>query len=151
MAKKGIYCLILKTCGAVCSVGALGEVTFPAGWYIYVGSALGPGGLSRVDRHIRVHRGEGGHRHRWHIDRLLTDRRFALTAAVLGETAGQLECTLARHLGGDGIQGFGCSDCRCTTHLLYRDEEPRAECCRALSTCGCTPVVVSVIPDSDAH
>lgn len=45
MAEKGIYCLILKTGGAVLDVGALGgEVTFPAGYYVYVGSALGPGG-----------------------------------------------------------------------------------------------------------
>ncbi len=144
MAEKGIYCLILKTNGATLPVGALGEVAFPAGWYIYVGSALGPGGLARVQRHIRVHQREKDHRPRWHIDRLLTDSRFVFTTAVCGETTERLECTLAHLLGGQGIRGFGCSDCRCTTHLLYRNEEPQAECCRALSACGCKPVTVPV-------
>jgi len=149
MAEKGIYCLILKTGGAVLPVGALGEMQFPAGWYIYVGSALGPGGLARVNRHIRVYREACDHRPRWHIDRLLTDSRFVLTAAVCGETTARLECTLARSLGGDGVRGFGCSDCRCTTHLLYRDDDPQAECCRALTACGCRPIVAPVNPDTD--
>lgn len=146
MAEKGIYCLILKTSGAVLSVGARGEVTFPPGWYIYVGSALGPGGLARVDRHIRVYEGKGDHRPRWHIDHLLTDSRFVLTAAVCGKTTERLECTLARCLGDGGIRGFGCSDCRCTTHLLYRDTDPQQECCRALNACGCRSIVVTPVP-----
>ena len=146
MAEKGIYCLILKTSGAVLSVGALGEVEFPAGWYIYVGSALGPGGLVRVDRHIRVYQEKGDHRPRWHIDHLLTDSRFVLASVICGKTTDRLECSLARHLGEDGIQGFGCSDCRCATHLLYRDSNPRQECCHALDACGCKPTVVTIIP-----
>jgi len=149
MAEKGIYGLILKTNGAVLSVGALGEVTFPAGWYIYVGSALGSGGLARVDRHIRVYRGTGEHRPRWHIDRLLTDKRFVLTAAVCGKTTNPLECTFARRLGGKGMRGFGCSDCRCISHLLYRDDNPQKECCHALDSCGCILVVVPVTTDFD--
>lgn len=35
-------------------VGALGARRFPAGGYAYTGSALGPGGFSRIDRHRRV-------------------------------------------------------------------------------------------------
>jgi Uri superfamily endonuclease len=144
MTEKGIYCLILKTGGAALPVGALGEITFPAGWYIYVGSALGTEGLARVQRHIRVHQRQADHRPRWHIDRLLTDSRFLLTTAVCGETTDRLECTLAHLLGEQGVRGFGCSDCRCITHLLHRDEEPQAECCRALNDCGCKPVVIPV-------
>ncbi len=149
MAKKGIYCLILKTHGAMLSVGALGEREFPAGWYIYIGSALGPGGLARVSRHIRVYRRNKDHRPRWHIDRLLTDSRFVLVAAVCGNTTSQLECILARSLGENGIQGFGCSDCRCTTHLFYRDNDPQNECCHALDACGCMPMVIPVKTDLD--
>lgn len=144
MAEKGIYCLILNTSGATLAVGALGEMTFPVGWYIYVGSALGPGGLARVHRHIRVYQGENDHRPRWHIDRLLTDKRFMLTTAVCGETNDRLECTLAQSLGGQNVRRFGCSDCRCTSHLLFRNEEPQAECCQALSACGCRPVTIPV-------
>ena len=36
---------------ATVEVGALGERAFDAGTYAYVGSAFGPGGFSRVDRH----------------------------------------------------------------------------------------------------
>ncbi|MDE4908469.1 DUF123 domain-containing protein [Methanogenium marinum] len=127
-------------------IGALGETTFPAGWYIYVGSALGPGGLARADRHIRVFHAGGEHPPRWHIDHLLSDNRFILTAAVCGETEDRLECTLAHYLGGDEIGGFGCSDCRCTSHLFYRNNNPQQECCKALNACGCKPVMISVTP-----
>ncbi|KAF1078538.1 DUF123 domain-containing protein [Methanogenium sp. MK-MG] len=155
MAEKGIYCLILKTEGAVLCVGALGELQFPAGYYIYVGSALGPGGLARVTRHIRVYQGTGDYRPRWHIDRLLTDSRFVVTAAVCGETIDRLECTLARRFRENGVRGFGCSDCRCSdcrcsSHLFYRDNDPQQECCDALTTCGCRPAVVPVALNSDA-
>ncbi|GAB7016344.1 GIY-YIG nuclease family protein [Methanogenium cariaci] len=151
MAEKGIYCLILKTGGAVLDVGALGEVTFPAGYYVYVGSALGPGGLARVQRHIRVYRKTTEHRPRWHIDRLLIDRRFVFTAAVCGETTERQECMLANRIGGDTIRGFGCSDCRCSSHLFCRDSDPQQECGDALTACGCRPQVTVVTPDPDRN
>lgn len=141
-----MYCLVLQTDGAVIRVGARGEVVFPAGWYCYVGSALGPGGLARVARHIRCYHGEGGHRPRWHIDYLLTNSRFVLERVVTGETTDRLECTLARRLGGDGVPGFGCSDCRCATHLFYRTADPLEECCQTFRECGCRPVVTPVTP-----
>ena len=146
MAEKGIYCLILKTKGAVLPVGALGMVTFSAGWYIYVGSALGPGGLARATRHISLFHGKGSSRPRWHIDYLLMDKRFVLERVVSGETTDLLECSLAHLLGNEGVKGFGCSDCRCTTHLMYRDNDPQEECCHALAACGCRPVVTLVTP-----
>ncbi|WAI00115.1 GIY-YIG nuclease family protein [Methanogenium organophilum] len=144
MVEKGIYCLILYTEGAIASVGALGEVVFPAGWYIYVGSALGPGGLARVARHIRLFHGDSTSPPRWHIDYLLTDNQFVLERVISAETTERLECTLAQRLGYDGVKGFGCSDCRCTTHLLYRKENPQGECRRALTDCGCIPVEIHV-------
>ena len=149
MAEPGIYCLVLHTAGAVVRVGARGDVAFPAGWYVYVGSALGPGGLARVARHIRCYHGDGTHRPRWHIDYLLTDRRFVLEYSISAETTDQLECTLAHTLGGDGVPGFGCSDCRCATHLFFREADPCDECCRALRDCGCRPVVTVVPPRPD--
>ena len=43
---KGIYALVLHLeHREEITVGKLGTVTFPAGYYLYVGSALGPGGL----------------------------------------------------------------------------------------------------------
>ena len=52
---KGVYCLVLNTSGTRLRVGARGDLAFPCGWYVYVGSALGTGGLSRVVRHIQIH------------------------------------------------------------------------------------------------
>ena len=41
---KGIYCLVFENPACAIGIGALGPVPFPAGWHIYVGSALGSGG-----------------------------------------------------------------------------------------------------------
>ncbi len=51
----GTYVLHLKVhWETVIDVGALGELTFPAGIYLYCGSALGPGGLAaRIAHHSR--------------------------------------------------------------------------------------------------
>src|SRR3990172_11736037 len=47
-------------------IGRLGETRFPAGEYVYIGSAFGPGGLrARLGRHVR---GDG--QPHWHIDAL---------------------------------------------------------------------------------
>ena len=49
------------------TIGKLGTFEFPAGWYAYTGSALGPGGLAaRLAYH---HRREKSFQ--WHIDYLL--------------------------------------------------------------------------------
>ena len=65
---KGTYALVLHLeCTEEITVGKLGMFTFPAGYYLYVGSALGPGGLeARLARHRRR-----GKKLRWHIDYLL--------------------------------------------------------------------------------
>ena len=53
--ERGSYALHLRLARSrVLQIGRLGRFTFPAGEYIYVGSALGAGGLrSRVGRHLR--------------------------------------------------------------------------------------------------
>ena len=54
-ASPGAYAIVLNLPYQVSlRVGRLGEAVFPAGSYIYCGSALGPGGLrSRLGRHLR--------------------------------------------------------------------------------------------------
>ena len=48
------------------TVGRLGRFSFPSGDYIYLGSALGPGGLrARLGRHL-----QGSGKPHWHIDHL---------------------------------------------------------------------------------
>jgi sugar fermentation stimulation protein A len=95
-------------------VGSLGEVRFPRGTYIYAGSAL-TSLEARVARHFR--RGKKVH---WHIDRL-TARATPLEALLL-RSQEDLECLLNEMVSRlDGARplapGFGCSDCRCATHL----------------------------------
>jgi endonuclease-3 len=100
------------------SVGALGDREIPAGGYAYTGSALGSGGFSRVDRHRRVAAGDHDVRH-WHVDYLLSHAATSLVAVV--QTPGRdLECAVARRLGGGPVSGFGASDCDCDAHLSRR-------------------------------
>ncbi len=122
--ERGTYSLLVEVPDATsASVGAVGTVTFEAGWYAYTGSALGPGGFARVDRHRELARGDRAARH-WHIDYLLgmADSRVdtvVQTAALDGE------CEVAQATGGDPIPAFGATDCDCTSHLTYssrRDE-----------------------------
>lgn len=102
-------------------VGRLGEIEFPSGWYLYVGSAMGPGGLqARLARH-REHIGRAKRAH-WHVDHLR--ERAAWGGAWALASHQRLECDWAAQLqrlpGAEIVApGFGASDCRCSTHLVH--------------------------------
>ncbi|HOS82370.1 MAG TPA: GIY-YIG nuclease family protein [Methanolinea sp.] len=123
---KGTYCLVLSSESCRVHVGALGELAFPGGYYVYVGSALGPGGLSRVTRHIRLSKRPGS-RPRWHIDYLLCSPSFSLETVYCFPTGERAECRLASLLSGIPIPRFGCSDCRCHSHLFFYSTHPAAQ------------------------
>lgn len=104
-------------------IGRLGEFSFPAGEYLYIGSALGPGGLkARLGRHLK-----GGERRHWHIDWLrdITTLRGCFYAA----TGEHHECNWSQfliHQPGARVlvPGFGASDCSkepipCPAHLVW--------------------------------
>jgi len=102
-------------------IGQLGELDFPAGWYLYVGSARGSGGLlARLARHRR--RLGPDKRARWHIDYV---REQATWGGAWGcITDERLECDWAaalRRLAGAQVvaPGFGASDCHCLAHLVH--------------------------------
>ncbi len=136
--KKGIYALILYLHEPKdIRIGALGHISFEKGWYIYAGSALGSGGLSRVSRHIRFYR-ERYRKAKWHIDYLM--EVAILQKTICGETEERLECVLAQAIGGASILRFGCSDCDCPSHLFYREEEPCAEILSVFESMGLTPI-----------
>ncbi|MDG5819214.1 GIY-YIG nuclease family protein [Natronococcus sp. A-GB7] len=97
-------------------VGALGECEFAAETYAYVGSAFGPGGFARLDRHRELARGERDVRH-WHVDYLLGSEAASLEATVRFPDADR-ECDLAASLPGKAVPDFGSSDCDCGSHLL---------------------------------
>lgn len=124
--KKGIYCLLFRNRECAISVGSLNRLAFQRGWHIYVGSAQGPGGLSRVNRHIRL-AALGDRRPHWHVDHLLIHPDFRLAYSICAPCAGDFECQLADAIGTGAVPGFGCSDCRCESHLFYRPRLPIRE------------------------
>jgi len=96
-----------------CAVGRLGELDFPAGRYVYSGSAK-RGLEARIARHLRRQK-----RLRWHIDYLL-DAPGVRVIGVVRSRRG--ECALNRATRGRVLAaGFGASDCRagCGAHLKY--------------------------------
>ena len=142
---KGIYCLVFKNPACKVTVGALGPVPFAAGWHIYVGSALGSGGLKRLERHIALSQNRD-RRPKWHIDWLLKSPYLSLRSAIFALTEERLECRLAEALGGKGVPGFGCSDCTCTSHLFYRRSNPVKEtkaAFRSLGLATCTKTLMN--------
>ena len=64
-AAPGSYLLILHVAHpAAIVVGRFGKVAVASGWYLYTGSALGPGGLrGRLRHHLQP-----APRPHWHID-----------------------------------------------------------------------------------
>jgi Uri superfamily endonuclease len=121
---KGTYVLILHLeRSEEITVGKLGVFSFPAGYYLYVGSALGPGGLrARLARHRRHDK-----KLRWHIDYLLEHAQLVEVWSVA--STDKLECLWAQaawELPGAEIPvpGFGSSDCRCPSHLIYLARKP---------------------------
>ncbi|WP_224337128.1 GIY-YIG nuclease family protein [Haloprofundus halobius] len=112
----GTYTLVVELATDTrLTVGALGAVDVLAGGYAYTGSALGPGGFARVDRHREVAAGERVVHH-WHVDYLLGHPAASIRDVVT--TPGEdVECAVSTALGDGPIPGFGSSDCRCLSHL----------------------------------
>lgn len=100
-------------------VGALGRYTFPAGWYVYTGSARN-GLAQRVGRHLRDTK-----RKHWHIDYLLAVADQVEAFVLPGNKL--TECELHARLRGGRVlaPGFGASDCRCEAHLVWFRKKPR--------------------------
>ena len=132
MIRKGTYVLFLRFDEPVeAEVGSLGHVILEAGDYCYVGSAMN--GLDqRVSRHLSHEK-----KKRWHIDNLTTV--CSDMCAYEHEGDGITECSLSEFLSSTGgtpaIDGFGCSDCGCQTHLFKVDGERTR---RALEGLGMT-------------
>lgn len=126
---KGTYVILAELGKPVkIRVGALGPLHFRKGFYAYVGSGMGSLG-KRMERHLSLKK-----KKHWHID------YFLEKAKVLGihyvESGERRECETARRMAGkfEGIRNFGCSDCRCASHLFYsgKGEELEREVVRNL-------------------
>ena len=86
---------------------------YPAGWYLYTGSAMN-GVRVRLERYLNPER-----RRHWHVDYLLDHGDAVAAWVALGRAP--LECRLAAALAAEleRVSRFGSSDCRCPGHLLY--------------------------------
>lgn len=140
-SEKGVYCLVFENRSCIIEVGKKGTFSFLKGFHIYVGSALGPGGMKRVKRHIELSSRKDKNP-KWHVDYLHLSSSFRLSGAVCASTSKRLECELAHRLGRDLVPGFGCTDCSCTSHLFYRKENPLPEIKEVFKALGLFPVVL---------
>jgi Uri superfamily endonuclease len=116
-AQPGTYVLWLRLPQPrTLRIGRLGNAVFAPGYYAYVGSAFGPGGVrSRLGRHLL-----GGDALRWHIDYLR--QACHVHSAWVSHDARRLEHAWADALlalpgARPPLAGFGASDCHCDAHL----------------------------------
>lgn len=114
---KGSYVLIiwLKHDQEI-EVGKLGRIFFKKGYYAYIGSALN-GIEKRVERHLRKEK-----KIRWHIDYLL--QYGEIVNVFIKESVKKEECEIAKKFTPYFlcIEKFGCSDCKCKSHLFYAEK-----------------------------
>ena len=140
-ASPGTY-LLLLACkrAAVLSIGRLGVMATRPGYYLYVGSAFGPGGIrARIRHHAR----QAVHPH-WHLDYLRAQADVVDAWCVFDA---HHEHEWARALMNDkdsapALEGFGSSDCSCLTHLFYRQRKPGIEKLETLLGCQLTRVTL---------
>lgn len=157
-ALGGTYVVVFRlVADATVSVGKLGTFAFPAGFYAYIGSAFGPGGVrARTTRH----RTQDVVKKKWNIDHMKPPlraievwwtndpiKRECSWSAVLAATPG-FACPAA---------GFGSHDCRvnradgfgspggqlCRTHLVHSAGPPDVDDfarCLGLLVAGHAPV-----------
>ena len=122
MVLRGTYCLCISLGRDLdVRVGALGVIGFDGGRYVYVGSALN-GLEARVKRHLRTSAGGHGATH-WHIDYLLREPEAEIVGVYALLSEAREECRIAGEVARRGapVAGFGCSDCRCVSHLFRVD------------------------------
>ena len=118
--RKGTYVLVIALgSDRDIRVGALGTFHFSKGTYCYTGSAMA--GLDqRLSRHLRRNKTL-----KWHVDYLVKEADDVRALESYPDPVP--ECTLARMAGECGmtpsVKGFGCSDCKCQTHLFSCDPE----------------------------
>jgi Uri superfamily endonuclease len=127
MSETGNYILLLHLLDdEILTIGKLGTFDFPAGWYAYVGSAFGSGGLvARLKHHLQPV--EKPH---WHIDYLRQAaqvKEIWLSPDTTSHERDWADLILAIPGAIIIVEGFGASDSDRESHLFYFDVRPTLE------------------------
>ncbi|WP_107668888.1 DUF123 domain-containing protein [Cyanothece sp. BG0011] len=126
-SQTGTYCLRFH-CSILSqvTVGKLGTYQIVPGYYCYIGSAFGRGGLkSRIQRHLKINK-----RNHWHLDYIrpyLEPVEIYYTTDSIKREHQWAELLLKDQYSTIPINKFGSSDCHCPTHLFYYKVKPKLE------------------------
>jgi Uri superfamily endonuclease len=147
---KGSYCLIIKLAeDSDIKVGSLGIINFTRGYYVYVGSALNSL-EGRLKRHWRPDK-----KIHWHVDYLLNNKNASLIDVVYAVDDGKWECLIAAALSKKGgeTSRFGCSDCKCGSHLFkFEDFSTAVSCSRdSFESLALNPIIWSDGPNFESE
>ena len=122
-SESGTYALVLRSFrSARAQIGRWGRLDIEPGFYIYVGSAFGPGGVkSRILRHCRKTKSK-----HWHIDYLRghVEPIFAWYSYEPLNLEHQWAKVLSEMVEMLPVKGFGCTDCKCRAHLFVSRTRP---------------------------
>ncbi len=121
---KGSYILLIFLPKEVrIQIGSLGLLTFPNGYYLYVGSAMGSNSSTTLENRVKRHLSESNNKKLfWHIDYFLASDISVIIKIYLIPSLIRLECVLAGEILSvcdNYIKDFGSSDCLCSSHMLY--------------------------------
>ena len=120
----GTYALVLNSMSEKSvAVGRLGTIRLKPGFYVYIGSAFGPGGLAaRIGHHLK----NSGRPH-WHIDYLrpaLRPYEVWYSFDPIPREHQWVEIHARASNASIPLPGFGSSDCRCSSHLFFYQIPP---------------------------
>ena len=118
-SQPGTYLLVFHSDQSVSiKVGRLGQLELEPGYYFYIGSAFGPGGVR-----ARVHHHHGiSSRPHWHLDYIrpalsLREVWYSIDAVRYEhDWAAILYYTIHMQV---PLAGLGSSDCQCESHFFY--------------------------------
>ena len=145
---SGIYVVIAELTQAMdIPEGQRRKDHFVSGFYTYVGSAL-----NGLEKRLARHLGKRKSLH-WHIDYLLHEA--SVRGIIYAQTNQKLECLIAYSLFRKlaAKPNFGCSDCRCTSHLFYHQdlEILNGAVSDSFSSLGLNPTRLKIFTDLGIH
>lgn len=118
-AVKGVYVLAISVNKSLnVKVCSRKNFSLEKGFYAYVGSAQ-----KGLEKRLVRHFGKVDKKPFWHIDYLLAMDGVRVIKAFYKKAGKSEECRTARSLNvvAFPVKGFGCSDCKCVSHLFLFD------------------------------